>query len=117
MNQEKLMTSGISYTVGLERFAGKTAIYEKYLRQFMDDPNFSKLENEMQREDYAEAFKTAHALKGVIGTLSIDKLFGIFCKLVDALRGNDTEKAQKLMIEAIDEYKAVTGILRECCAE
>lgn len=114
MDQEKLMKSGINYEAGLKRFAGKAAIYEKYLKQFSEDPNFSRLEDEMQREAYGDAFKTAHALKGVIGTLGIDKLFAIFTELVNALRSNDIEQAKSVMLEAETEYRAVVHILREC---
>ena len=83
----------------------------------MDDSNFLQLEKEMQDGAYADAFETAHALKGVTGTLSIEKLYDIFCELVEALRGNDTEKAEHIMPQVIAEYQKIMGILRDACAE
>ncbi|MBO5371238.1 MAG: hypothetical protein J6A75_00810 [Lachnospiraceae bacterium] len=117
MDQAKLIASGINYNMGLRRFAGKALIYEKYLKQFAEDPNFPKLEEEMQREAYKDAFKTAHALKGVIGTLSIDRLFVIISELVEALREENIVKAKEIMIEADAEYREVVGVLKECSAK
>lgn len=117
MDQEKLMELGINYDAGLRRFAGKASIYEKYLKQFIEDPNFSKLKDEMQKEAYEEAFKTAHALKGVIGTLSIERLFSIVSELVEALRGNNIVKAKEIMIQANTEYNVIVGVLQECIVE
>ncbi len=117
MDREKLIASGINYDMGLKRFAGKVPLYEKYLRQFIEDPNFPKLQEEMEREDYEEAFKTAHALKGVIGTLSMDKLFAAVCELVEALRVKDADSSKELMLRAEQEYGDTIQILKESCGE
>lgn len=117
MDRNRLIAMGIDYDSGLNRFAGKVSVYEKYLIQFTEDLNFPKLEDEMQREAYEEAFKTAHALKGVIGTLSISRLHGTVSELVEALRGKRIEEAKERMKKASEEYREVVWGIQERAKE
>lgn len=113
MNREKIVAAGIDYDMGLRRFAGKVELYEKYLLQFLQEPNFEQLRSEMNAEEYENAFRTAHALKGVTGTLSLDKLYKALCELVEALRAGKGEEAKVLMVTADKEYEDTVKILRD----
>lgn len=113
MNRERLIAMGIDYDAGASRFGGKVPMYEKYLKQFTEDINFPKLVNEMQANAYESAVQTAHALKGVVGTLSIMHLYELLCGLVEALREQRLEDAQVCFQEAVDEYNTVVCGLKE----
>lgn len=100
MNTEMLTDAGVNYAEGVKRFAGKAAIYEKFLKRYGDDPTFGELEAAMQREDYETAFRSAHTLKGVAGNLSIKPLYDMLYEFVECLRnGTDIPKAQKMFPE------------------
>lgn len=113
MDRQKMLEAGINYDTGLARFVGKVPLYEKYLYQFVEDTHFSQLKQEMERKDYNAAFKTAHALKGVIGTLSMDRLFAAVSDVVEALRSRDIEKADMLLKRAEKEYEFIITFLKE----
>lgn len=87
MNKQILQAAGINYDEGVSRFAGKTELYEKYLKKFVDDASFPQLQDAMEQENYPEAFRQAHTLKGVTGNLSLTPLFEALSPLVEALRG------------------------------
>ncbi len=60
MIQEKLLAAGVNYQVGTKRFCGNTALYEKFLRKFPEDPNYKDMMLALEQKDYEAAFKYAH---------------------------------------------------------
>lgn len=107
MNREMLIAAGIDYDAALRRFVGKTDLYEKYLIRFLEDQNLCKLETEIKSKNCKAAFKAAHALKGVVGTLGITRLLVVVGKCVEALRAGELEAAEEMMPEIREEYEAV----------
>ena len=91
MNREKLMAAGIDYASGLNRFGGSDRLYEKYLIKFFEDDIFDTLCAQMAQNDYANAARSAHALKGTAGNLSVESLFQTVSQLVELLR-NESER-------------------------
>ena len=87
-----LKENGVNLTVGLERFLGNEALFEKFLRKFLLDSSFKEMSQSMEIGDTSEAFKAAHTLKGVAGNLSIDGVYHSVIPVMEALRlGNLTE--------------------------
>lgn len=66
--------------------SGEKILYQKYLIQFLADDKFEQLKTAIIKRDAKEAFKQAHALKGVTGTLSISRLFTALEEVVTPLR-------------------------------
>lgn len=87
--KNQLVEYGADVETALKRFMGKDALYMKFLVKFLDDKNFSGLEENLTAKDYDEAYKSAHALKGVTGNLGLLPLFDIAAKLSEMLRKND----------------------------
>lgn len=114
MHEEILTQAGIDYAEGLQRFAGNLAIYNKYLYKFPQDPNFDGLRNAMQNEDYRDAFRYAHTLKGLTGNLSINLLFEQMRQLTEALRNENDIALAKSLWPAIEKayQNATASILR-----
>ena len=73
--RQHLLAAGINVDTALERFLRNSALMEKYLRRFPDDPNYALLCQAMEQGDMEAAFTAAHTLKGVAGNLSLDALF------------------------------------------
>ncbi|MDD4851476.1 MAG: Hpt domain-containing protein [Gemmiger sp.] len=101
MNKAALIEAGIDYDEGARRFSGKVELYEKYLRKLFDDPTFAELQEALAKQDYRQAFMTAHNLKGMTGNLSATVLYQAVCPLVDELRGGRPHQPLEPMLNAI----------------
>ena len=83
---EKLKAFGANAEEGLQRCMNNEAFYLKMVSRFMEDKTFEKLKASVASGDLEEAFKAAHALKGVLGNLSLTPLFDIIYEMTELLR-------------------------------
>ena len=114
MEKEKLVAIGVNYEEGKARFCGQAALYEKYLLKLFDDDTMEKLEQAMQQDNYEEAFKLAHNLKGTSGNLSVNKLYNKVCELVTAFRANEKAEILNMLFEQTREiYDEIEVVVRE----
>lgn len=114
MNKLKLFEAGIDTKSGLERFDSNQELYEKWLKNFLNDENYANAKKMIQQKKYKEAFNFAHTLKGITGNLSMILLYDEVCVLVESLREesyNDLDEIIKnidveynIVIEAIKAY-------------
>ena len=111
--QKAYKAAGIDYEAGLRRFVGNVALYEKYLYRFPQEQEYFHMCQAMQEEDYTEAFKQAHALKGVTATLGLTGLYHVVSELVEALRAGDRELARDRLEPVRKSWKQVADILEE----
>ena len=115
MDQEKrkgLEAAGIDVQSALERFMNNETLLERFLKKFLDDPNYGKLKAAQTAGDREGAVTASHSLKGVCGNLSMTALFGLFTSQVAALREGDLAGAGRLMEEIGPAYSAVTAAIR-----
>jgi HPt (histidine-containing phosphotransfer) domain-containing protein len=110
MNKEKLLDAGIDYDDGVERLMGNAEMYESFLQMFLKDDSFAALEKAMAEKDYQKAFVEAHTLKGVVGNLSMKKLYDELVPFVDMLR-NGTDIAS-----AVEFFPSVEKVYTETMA-
>ena len=114
MNKDKLESVGINVEEALERFSGIEELYEKFLKKFLSDPEFSTLEKSLSESDFETAFTACHTMKGVVGNLSIIPLYKLVFEETEYLRnGTDTAGAVELFPRLKDEYIRVTNLLSE----
>lgn len=116
--RRQLEENGADVETTLKRFVGNDAIYIKFLKKFPDDPNYGKLGESMEKEDFEEAYKCAHALKGVVGNLGLTPIFEKVSNLVEELRGKKSEEvnadsANAEWQEVKTAYETFIGIIRE----
>ena len=69
----------------LRRF-GTLKYYRKFLRMLPEDDNADRLEQAVEAEDYEEAFRCAHTLKGLAATLELKGLSNAAVYLTEELR-------------------------------
>lgn len=81
-----LLSVGINYEDGVKRFSGYEEIYEKYLQRLIANTDFLHISIAMGQEKYTEAFEYAHALKGLLGNLSIERLYETISTFIEYLR-------------------------------
>jgi HPt (histidine-containing phosphotransfer) domain-containing protein len=110
---EKFRDGGIDINDGLNRFAGSTELYEKFLRKFKDDKTFEDLGKAVEARNCDEAFKAAHALKGVSGNLSMICVYKITSDMCAAFRANEPEKAFGMYPDLKNKYETVCKLIDE----
>lgn len=112
ITKEKLMEAGVDIESAKERFLGNEELYMRFLMKFPRSPDFEQLKEAMRREECEDAFKAAHAFKGVCGNLSIMQLYEKVCTIVEFLRHGSFDDAKRVYPEVESEYGRVTAILK-----
>lgn len=83
---EKLKSLGANTEEGLKRCMNNEAFYLRLVNRFLEDNSFNRLKSEIENNNLEEAFKHAHALKGVLGNLSLTPLYEIIFEMTELLR-------------------------------
>lgn len=102
MNVVILKEAKIDVDDAVCRLCGDTQLYERFLRKFLKDQSMFKLIEAARHDDVEAAFRSAHALKGLAGNLSIKPLYEKLLPLVESLRAGDgidiTKKVNEVSI-------------------
>ena len=80
------------------------ALVKKFVGKFLNDPSFQLLESSLKAENYEEAFRAAHTLKGVCQNLSFTKLHQSSHEITEALRTKDYDLAAQLFPRVEADY-------------
>lgn len=81
-----------------ERFMDDEALYLRFLRKLLTTQDFSLLEQYAEQENWAEALRKAHNLKGVCANLGLVSLSAAFAGLVKLLR-SESFTAQQVQVQ------------------
>ena len=95
----------------------KEEIIEKFVKKFLTEPSYQNLCDTLDNEDYVEAFRAAHSLKGVSANLGFQKLEKSSSELTELLRDSegrkiDKEKAKEMLVCVSEDYKEVIEAIR-----
>lgn len=85
---------------------------QKFVLKFLNDESFDLLIRSMEAEDYGEAFRAAHTIKGVCQNLDFTKLYASSSQLSEALRGGFTPEAPALAEQVAADYKQTVEAIR-----
>ena len=83
---DALRSYGANVDEGLGRCMGMESLYLRLVNMVPSEGNFAKLEEGLASRDWDKAFEAAHALKGVLGNLSLTPLYDPAVKLTELLR-------------------------------
>ena len=83
---EKLNAFGADTAEGLARCYGNETLYLKLVNMIPTENNFDLLEKALAEGDLDKAFEAAHALKGVLGNLSLTPMYNICVEMTELLR-------------------------------
>ena len=116
--RQQLEENGADVEATLKRFMGNDAIYQKFLGKFPADPNYANLGSNIETGAFEEAYKCAHALKGVVGNLGLTPIFNKVSDLVEELRNKtsdevDAARANELWQEIRTVYEKFIVIINE----
>jgi HPt (histidine-containing phosphotransfer) domain-containing protein len=110
---DELAKWGCDIPSALERFDGDKDLYKECLKIFASDENFDGLKKNMADKNVEEAFKSAHALKGVAGNLSLGILYKNICTVSDSLKAGDFATAEANYPELEKAKKEYDKIIAE----
>ena len=78
------------------------ALVQRFVGKFLSDQSFQLLESSLKAENYEEAFRAAHTLKGVTQNLSFTKLYHSSHAITEALRAKDYDLAKELFTQVTE---------------
>ncbi len=87
-------------------------LVQKFVLKFPNDPSYDSLIGAMERQEYEEAFRAAHTIKGVCQNLGFTTLYQSSSKLCEALRGGYTPEAPALAEQVKRDYRRVVDAIR-----
>ena len=103
--RRQLEENGVEVESTINRFMGNEAMYLKFLVKFLDDQNCINIGKNLEAENYEEAYKCAHTLKGVAANLGLEPLQRAVSVLVEELRGKKNEEVN--VSQANEEWQKV----------
>lgn len=80
-------------------------LVQKFVLKFLHDGSYDLLCRSMEQEDWGEAFRAAHTIKGVCQNLSFTELGKSSSELCEALRGGHTPQADPLARQVQEDYQ------------
>lgn len=102
---------GAGYDEVISRLRSERMV-QKFVLKFLDDGSFKLLLDSMASEDYAEAFRAAHSIKGVCQNLAFTKLMRSSSALTEALRSGLSPEAPALLEQVKTDYEAAVSAIR-----
>ena len=87
-------------------------LVQKFVLKFLNDPSYDKLCKALEAEDYEEAFRASHTIKGVCQNLSFTKLYTSSHALTEALRSGWSPEAGKLLPQVKADYEQTAEAIR-----
>lgn len=88
-------------------------LVQKFVLKFLEDGSYELLCRSVAEENYADAFRAAHTIKGVCQNLSMTKLQISSSALAEALRGgNWSEEAAGLVEQVKADYQETAAAIR-----
>ena len=110
---ETLQAFGADTQEGLARCCNSEALYLRLVRMLPADDNFDALHEAVQAGDLDSAFSAAHALKGILGNLSLTPMFALSSKITELLRVHEDADYPALVAELLSQRNALQAL----CAE
>ncbi len=88
-------------------------LVQKFALKFLADESYSTLEKAMEEENYTDAFRASHTLKGVCANLGYTRLYEASDVLTEALRDGKKPADDTLLEQVKDEYRRTVELLQE----
>lgn len=91
----------------------KDSLLKRFLGKFTEDKSYESLCTALEKENYEEAFRCAHTLKGVAGNLALTGLAALSSEITEILRDREPHDVNGQMEKLDAEYRKVTDAIRQ----
>ncbi len=108
---EKLEEYGADVKKGLNLCMNSKDFYLRMVGMIVNEKSFGELEKAIEENDLSEAFKAAHALKGVSGNLSLTPLYQKVSEITELLRSETKMDYQELLNGILDEKRKLEEMI------
>ncbi len=88
------------------------SLVRKFVLKFLADPSFALLESSLAAENWAEAFRGAHTLKGVCQNLSFTALYQSSATWCEALRGGQPLTDPSLAAQVAEDHQRTAAAIQ-----
>lgn len=88
------------------------SLVQKFVLKFPSDPSFRLLEDSLSAENWSEAFRGAHTIKGVCQNLGFSRLYESSSELSEAMRDGKPLADPALLERVKEDYAATAGAIR-----
>ena len=102
MTIESLREFGANVDEGVKRCANNEAFYLRMAEMVKNEKGFEKLDTSVRAGNLKEGFEAAHALKGVLGNLSLTPLYDPIVEITELLRA----QTEMDYVPLLDEIKS-----------
>lgn len=107
---EKLNLTGANTAEGLARCFGNEAFYLRLVGMIPQEKNFDNLKDAIESGDLDKVFEAAHALKGVLGNLSLTPLYNTVCEMTELLRARTDTDYSAMLKKLLDSRDELAGL-------
>lgn len=108
-----LLAAGVDLEGSVARFSGNLALYERFLKKFVDDAVYQSVVKAFQDKDYEAASSGVHTLKGVSGNLGITRLYHACSDTMNDLRAGNHDKASVSYLKIVEAYQEIIAIIQD----
>ena len=88
-------------------------LVQKFVLKFLNDKSFDLLCSSLEEENYEEAFRASHTIKGVCQNLSFTRLYESSHALTEALRSGWSQEAAGLTERVKSDSEQTAAAIRE----
>lgn len=111
---QELEKIGLNKKDGLFHFMDEESEYLRYITQFPEEGSMARLEKAVDLQDYEEAEKAVHALKGIVTSLEFVPLADACVDMLAELREGNIPDALDAFADIKKEYKRFCDVIRRC---
>ena len=112
LTMEALKEFGADTEKGLAVCMGNEALYLRLVGAVPTESKFDALSRAIGEGNLDEAFDAAHALKGVLGNLSLIPLYDIASEITEFLRNRTDMDYSKLIMELLDKRDSLAALCK-----
>lgn len=112
LTTQSLKELGVDIESGLGRCLNNEAFYIKMVGMALDNDAYGKLREAVEAGDLEAGFEAAHALKGMLGNVSLTNILDPVLEMTEALRARE-ERDYAPLLDKMDEELAKVKALRE----
>ena len=105
-----LKAFGANVDEGLNRCMNNEQFYIRLIGMALADPGFEKLETALGAGDVKAAIEAAHALKGVLGNLSLTPLYVPTSELTELLRAGTAAGYEPYLQEILSQREKLKAL-------